>query len=871
MVEKPFALKTKKLKELLKTDLKNGLSQNEAEKRLKKNGENRLITPKSDPIWKLFLAQLQNFLIYILLAGIVFSFLAGEFIDGIIILIIVIGNALLAFSQKLKAEKDLEAIKKVAQPHCQVKRNGKIKQILASQLVLGDILILNSGDEAAADARIFKTIKLEIDESSLTGESQPIKKQVDPISDAAVLADRTNMCYKNTLILYGRGEALVTAIGMKTEVGKIASHLITTEKTATPLEKQLESVGKELGFSALIICGLIFSFNWILHQDIIHSLINSTALAIAVVPEGLPATITISLAIGVQVMRKKNAIVRQPSAVETLGSTDYLCTDKTGTITYGDMNAVRIFFDGKVHKFEEDFDIRNKTFKKIINVALSCNNATDTSGSPTERALYKIATQFIDKKLKRVDENPFDSIRKQMSTTHQKGNKYLVLIKGSPENIIKNSRHLYEKNQKIKLSSELKAKLKRENFLMSEKGLRVLAFAEKANLSTKPKGFKEAENNLTFLGFIGFKDPVRKDAIEAIEEIKKAGIVPIMITGDQQETAFIVAKEAGILEKNAKFDQSVMHGKKLKSLTDKQLKKLSENIRVYARVTSEDKLRIIKSLQSLNHVVAMTGDGINDAPAVKAADIGLAMGIRGTEVTKGAADIILTDDNYQTINTAIAQGRTILRNIKFFTSYLLSCNVSEIGVVLSALLLGLPFPFNARLLLWLNIVTDFMPAVALAYEPIKQTTMKHGPTPAGAPIIDRRMWLILAFQSFITSTVAIFVYLSFRGNHSLAVTAVFVVLALAEIFRAFTARSHVYSLFFIGVFTNNVTNLATLISFFSVLILIYIPFMRSILGTVFLHPMTFVYLSLLALFMPLTEEVTKLFIRKANFKQYREP
>ncbi|MBU0974216.1 cation-translocating P-type ATPase [Patescibacteria group bacterium] len=865
-----YTLKVEQLQKEFFIDPKNGLTSNEARKRLNQYGPNALPEPPKEPIWKKILAQFQDFLIYILIVGIAFSFLAGEYLDGFVILAIVVGNAVIAFVQEGKAEKDLEEIKKISAPYCYVKRDGKVVKIKADEVVPGDILILETGDQVAADARLISLVKLEIDESSLTGESRYVKKQLELVSHTAVLADRMNMCYKHTLVRYGRGEAIVIATGLQTEIGQIAKKLLVTEKIATPLEKQLERLGKKLGIIALSICGLIFLLNWLLRDHpLVQSIIDSVSLAIAVVPEGLPAIVTITLAVGVQAMRKKNAIVRRLPAIETLGSTDYICTDKTGTITEGEMFAVSAYFDSNFYNLRHKMDLKSESFNRLMSIAISCNNATDSSGSPTELALFQIASKFGTLKLDKFDENPFDSERKAMSTVHKGKSGFDVFVKGSPEVILNSSTHIYIDGKKKTLNFEERGQLAQDLSKMSKKGLRVLAFAYKDKLTKAPKTIESAETELTFLGFIGLKDPVRESAIEAIADLKKAGIIPIMITGDQHETAFIIAKEAGIIEKDAEIEESVVHGQQLKKMTDEQLENVCESIRVYARVEPNDKLRIIQALQAKKHVVAMTGDGINDSPAIKAADIGLAMGIRGTEVTKSVADIVLTDDNYMTISVAVANGRIILRNIKFFTSYLLSCNSSEIFIVVLAVLSGLPMPFNARLLLWLNIATDFLPALAMSYEGIKPTTMKRGPNPPGSPVIDRVMWFHIFVQTIVTTAVVLAVYLHFRQiSQGMGMTAAFVVLALGEVFRALTARSHRYSLLTIKPFRNKVSNLALIVSSILVLILIYIPFLRPIFDTVYIKPQTLVTLVGLALIMPIAEEISKWFVRRYNIQPF---
>lgn len=865
------SLKIQAFPEKFKVNFERGLTSQEAEKRLLEFGPNSLPDVPKDPWWKKFLSQFKDFLIYILMAGIAFSILAGEYLDGLVILIIVLGNAILAFIQENKAEKDLEEIQKISAPNCVVRRDGQAQTIPATAVVVGDILMLETGDQIAADARVISVVKLEVDESSLTGESRFVKKQLDPVGEEMNLADRTNMVYKHSLVRYGRGEAVVVAIGLQTEIGKIAEKLLVTEKNPTPLENQLQDLGKKLGLVALVICGLIFGLNWLVRGDtLLHAVIDSVSLAIAVVPEGLPAIVTICLAIGVQAMRKKNAIVRHLPAIETLGSTDFICTDKTGTITEGEMRAVAAYFDGQVKHFKDvDLKTQNQSFKRLMEIAISCNNASDHSGSPTEVALFQIAEAFSATRLDKLDENPFDSARKAMSTVHKIGPHITVMVKGSPEAILANSVSVFEHGKVNPLDQARLKKLHQDLSKISRSGLRVLAFAYQENLKTVPTTIKSAESGLIFCGFVGLKDPIRESAKEAIIELKKAGITPIMITGDQHETAFIIAQEAGILSLDAELETSVVHGKQLQEMSDEQLSNICETVQVYARVEPNDKLRIIKALQAKKHIVAMSGDGINDSPAIKAADIGLAMGIRGTEVTKSVADVVLIDDNYLTIASAVANGRVILRNIKFFTSYLLSCNAAEILIVLFAVLAGLPMPLNARLLLWLNVVSDFLPALAMSYEPFRIAIMHRGPNPPGAPVIDRRMWIHIFVQTLVSSVVVFLTYVYFdHFSPEMGMTAAFVVLAMGEVFRALTARSHIFSLGEIGPFKNKFSNFAVVISSALVLALVYVPLMRQIFDTVYLEPSLLVRLLGLAMIMPVAEELTKWVIRKFQIPLY---
>ena len=870
-VDNPHSLEIKQILENLNVSSQKGLSHVEAEKRLKEFGFNTIAEGEKNSWLKILLSQFNNFLIYILLVGCLVSFLSGEYIDTAIILTVVLGIGFLGFFQEEKAQKDIEALKKLASPKCNVIREGKTQQINSDKVVPGDILVLQTGDIVAADVRLIKINKLTVNETCLTGESKPVAKELKVLPEKISVGDRKNLCFMGTVIEYGGGKGIVSATGSNTEFGKIAKKLLTVRKPETPLQIQIDKVGKQLGKIFLVICFLIFLLNFkVRNQPFIGSVMDSVALAIAAVPEGLTTVVTICLAIGVNKMKKRKALIKRLAAVETLGATDIICTDKTGTITKGEMEVVEFFLPSKTFGISElkknqlDSDIKN-----FFNLIAACNDADQSSGTPTDKALFALTSRFKIKRVQNVDSNPFDPERKMLSFVYKIGNKYVSTVSGAPENIISASDFIDIGDKKSKLDQQTKDALYQELKKMAEKGLRVVAFAKNENFDTKPKSIKEAESNLVFVGLVGLKDPVHQEVVASIKAIKEAGIKPIMITGDYPETAFIIGKEAGIIDENEKFDEVVISGQELQNLSGEKLAELCRHKKIFARVSPEDKLKIVESLQKLHHVVAMSGDGVNDAPAIKKSDIGIAMGIRGTQVTRETASIVLLDDNYKTIANAIDEGRIIFKNIKLFVSYLLSTNFSEILIFAVSIILVGPVPFNARMILWLNLVTDFLPALSMAYEKGDIKMAKEKPRPVGAPLIDRYIWIHISVQTIIITIIALSIYMYFsKINPLLASTAVFVNLSLAESFKAVTSRSGKYLIFEIGMFKNKINIYALIISALLTLAVVYVPIMRRMLGTTLLPFRLLVILALLALITPFIQEITKIVIRVLKIKAY---
>ncbi len=735
----------------LKTNVKEGLTEEDVKQKYEEYGMNELKQKKKKSLFVKFLEQFKDFMIIVLIVAAVISgavgIAEGEGItDTIIILIVVVLNAIIGVVQESKAEKSLEALQKLSAHASKVLRNGKVTVVQSRELVPGDIVVLDTGDYVPADLRIIEAVNLKSQESSLTGESVPVDKNAEVISDEKVsLGDRTNMLFSSSLITYGRGKGIVVETGMNTEVGKIAEIINDTEGTETPLQAKLNKLGKTLGLAALAICIVIFIIGIAYGKDLIEMFMTAVSLAVAAIPEGLAAVSTIVLAIGVQRMVKKNAIVKKLPAVETLGSATVICSDKTGTLTQNKMTVQKIFINDRIEEVSNINNINNE-LNKLMQICTLCNDTKigenkTLTGDPTETALIDLGfnIKFDVKetlKLKRLKEIPFDSDRKLMTTVNKIGDKYLVCTKGGIDELLARC-NSYVINGEIKTNlEEYKAKISESNITMAKDALRVLAMAYK-ELDHEPtdEEMENMENNLTYVGMVGMIDPPREEVKAAVEKCKTAGIKTVMITGDHKITAVAIAKALGILEK----DEEAITGSELEEMSDEEL---TENIRkysVYARVSPEHKVRIVKAWQANGEIVAMTGDGVNDAPALKTADIGCAMGIVGTDVSKEAADVILTDDNFATIVASVEEGRRIYDNILKAIQFLLSSNVGEIIVLFLAILitpwLGSTFGIDIGLIevllpihiLWINLVTDSLPALALAVDPAEDNVMKRKP------------------------------------------------------------------------------------------------------------------------------------------------
>ena len=746
-----FNKETSEVEKELKTNIKEGLTEEDVKQKYEEYGMNELKQKKKKSLFVKFLEQFKDFMIIVLIVAAVISgavgIAEGEGItDTIIILIVVVLNAIIGVVQESKAEKSLEALQKLSAHASKVLRNGKVTVVQSRELVPGDIVVLDTGDYVPADLRIIEAVNLKSQESSLTGESVPVDKNAEVISDEKVsLGDRTNMLFSSSLITYGRGKGIVVETGMNTEVGKIAEIINDTEGTETPLQAKLNKLGKTLGLAALAICIVIFIIGIAYGKDLIEMFMTAVSLAVAAIPEGLAAVSTIVLAIGVQRMVKKNAIVKKLPAVETLGSATVICSDKTGTLTQNKMTVQKIFVNDMIEEVANINSINNEV-NKLMQICTLCNDTKigenkTLTGDPTETALIDLGfnIKFDVKetlKLKRLKEIPFDSDRKLMTTVNKIGDKYLVCTKGGIDELLARC-NSYVINGEIKTNlEEYKAKISESNITMAKDALRVLAMAYK-ELDHEPtdEEMENMENNLTYVGMVGMIDPPREEVKVAVEKCKTAGIKTVMITGDHKITAVAIAKALGILEK----EEEAITGSELEEMSDEELTKNIRKYSVYARVSPEHKVRIVKAWQANGEIVAMTGDGVNDAPALKTADIGCAMGIVGTDVSKEAADVILTDDNFATIVASVEEGRRIYDNILKAIQFLLSSNVGEIIVLFLAILitpwLGSTFGIDIGLIevllpihiLWINLVTDSLPALALAVDPAEDNIMKRKP------------------------------------------------------------------------------------------------------------------------------------------------
>ncbi len=816
---------------ILDSDIDKGLSRDEVQKRFNIYGYNELQKEEKLSPLALFFSQFKNILTIILLIATILSFVVGEPVDAIFILIIVFFCAILGFIQEFRAERALEALKNMLSPTITILRDGKEEEIVSKDIVPGDILLLEAGDKVPADARILEAHAMRCDEAPLTGESMPVTKISEPLSEKTTMADRKNMVFAGTTVLYGRGKAIVTATGMNTEFGNIAGEMMSVKSEKTPLEKRTEEIGKWLGIISLGICVLVavvsiirevFSGGRIDLPFIVTMVMFAVALAVAAVPEALAAIVTGALAIGMRQMAKKNALVRKMPAVETLGCTTVICSDKTGTLTKGEMTVRRLFFDGKTMevtgagyipsgeiKVSEGIDLKaNEGFSLFLKGGVLCNDSDlytsegkwFIKGDPTEAALLVVASKsginINDLKIKnpRIEELPFSSERKRMTTIHDiEGKGKIAFTKGAPETILNRCTHIYKKDEIRLISDEDKKEILKVNEEMANNALRVLGIAYKKIVEVCECSEDTTENGLIFLGLYGMMDPPREEAIEAINVCKSVGIKPIMITGDHKLTAVAVAKEMGI----AKDGDIFLTGEELESMPEHEFEKIVDKVTVYARVSPSNKLKIVRAWKNRGEVVAMTGDGVNDAPALRHADIGVAMGIAGTEVTKEAADMVLTDDNFATIVKAIELGRWIYDNIKKYLTYLLRCNITEVAVIGGVVMILGPeyLPLMPAAILYINLATDGLPALALGVAPPDPDIMKRPPRDPQEGVFtwDVKSFILLAL--FIE--IPFFYYLFFHDLNDItyARTEMFFLFIVLEMIIALNFRSMRYSIF----------------------------------------------------------------------------
>lgn len=857
---------TKSKEEVLRsldTNAAAGLSSQEGEKRLQSFGRNELEVKKKESLLKKVIGQLEDPMIIVLLIAAFLSYVSSGFedwIDSVIILLIVVINAIISISQENNANKSLEALQKMSAPLAKVIRNGKLEHVETATLVPGDIIELEAGDLVPADVRILSAANLKADESAMTGESVPVnKKALEALPEDTVLADRKNMLISSTVITNGRATCVVTSTGMKTEVGRIANMLISEDDNTTPLQRKMAEISKLLSIICLGICVLMFIVGLLYSRPILEIFMMAVSLGVAAIPEGLAAIVTIVLALGVQRLVKRHAIVKKLPAVETLGAASVICSDKTGTLTQNKMTVVETFVHGSA------------TPQQLLVIGALCNDSKLTvngsefqvTGDPTETAFVskayeeKLDKNELEANMPRVAEIPFDSERKLMSTIHKTEQGYRVMVKGAPDVLLNRCRIDEAEAQKIAA----------KNADMASNALRVLGVAYK-DITEVPEELtsEDIENHLTFVGLVGMIDPPRQEVKEAVAQCYDAGIRPVMITGDHKLTAVAIAKELTIFRSG----DLAMTGSELDMMPQEILEEEVEKYSVYARVSPEHKMRIVKAWQAKGMVVAMTGDGVNDAPALKVADIGCAMGITGTDVAKGAADMILTDDNFATIVHAVEQGRGIFSNIKKSIQYLLSCNIGEIITIFVATALNFhQMPLVAIQLLWLNLVTDSLPALALGMEPVEPGVMKQKPRDSRKSIFADGFAASMIFYGVLVGAITLAAY--WLGEYVLsdptvadgtANTMTFATLVFGELTRAFAVRSETRSIFSIGVFSNSAMNKAFLVSLALQLAVLFIPFLQEIFKVQSLTGIEWVIVILLSLVPLIVSELTKAFRSK---------
>ena len=828
---------TKSLVEMSETfDINKGLTDAQVEESRLKNGENKLKEIKGRSIWNQIIDQFKDTTIIILLVAVVINIQFGDKFDSFVILAIIILNAVIGVVQEGKAEKSLKALQDMSTPHAKVIRNGQEQSISSEDVVVGDLLVLDAGDLVAADVRIVDSKSLKVQESSLTGESVPVDKLADYVAeDDAVLGDRTNMAYSSGMVSYGRGRGLVVATGMDTEVGKIATLIQGTKNEVTPLQKQLNQLGKYLGIGAIAACGLMFAVGTLNGVDPLEMFLTAISLAVAVVPESLPAVATIVLAMGVNRLVGRNAIVRNLNSVETLGGASVICSDKTGTMTQNVM-TVQEYWTGA-------------TKEDLARGLLLCNDSRKINnvwvGDPTETALSawsEVVGLDAEQELlthTRLDEVPFDSGRKRMSTINEINGQNVVFVKGGVDEVLAKVTHYISEGEVRPMDDAYLEKIKTENKRLGVKALRVLTLAYK-NVNESELSEAEIESDLIFMGLVGMIDPARPEVAEAIAISKQAGIKVIMITGDHATTAEAIGRDVGLLEEG----QEVLTGKELDLMSEEELFDRVQNIGVYARVSPEHKMRIISAWKHHGHVVAMTGDGVNDAPALKRADIGAAMGIVGTEVAKSAADMVLTDDNFATVVVAVEEGRRIKDNIMKAVSYLLSCNVGELLALLVAILLNWKSPLLPIHLLWVNLVTDSLPALALGIDEAEDDIMDRKPDMSGSLISKSMLWRI-AYQGIVIGGVTLLAYMygvGYLGEHGglesveQGRTMAFIVLAFSQLLHSFSIHSSSKSVL-TSFWKNKWLIGATIINALMILAVLFVPILNDLfkLGTLDTH------------------------------------
>jgi P-type Ca2+ transporter type 2C len=855
------------IEKALDTDFSGGLSEKQVDQRIKTQGYNELQEGEKQSALLLFFSQFKDFMVLVLLAATFVSGLLGEYIDAIAIIAIVLINGILGFFQERKAEKSLQALKELSAPQVQVLRNGEWSKIPSKELVVGDIIKFTSGDRIGADVRLIQTSSLEIEESALTGESVPVQKHTDAlrVKDLGI-GDMENIAFMGTMVTRGSGVGVVIATGMKTAMGQIANLLQNAETMETPLQRRLEQLGKILITTALILTVLVVAIGVLQGHELYTMFLAGVSLAVAAIPEGLPAIVTVALSLGVQKMIKKNAIVRKLPAVETLGCASVICSDKTGTMTQNKMTVTHLWSGGKTwtvggvgyepsgnfSRNNENIDVKKeKALQQLLMFGILCNHANlivrddeyILDGDPTEGALLVSAMKagFERKSLLKqyeiIREFPFDSTRKMMSViVRDSQGREFVVTKGAPDVLVGLSESLLLNDKIQNMSKEYKTDVQNAINDLASQALRTMAIGYKPLTSNVLSiSEKEAEKDLIFIGLQGMIDPPRPEVREAVKECKAAGIKTIMITGDHEITAKAIAKQLGILTKNSK----VLDGKALSEMSLDELEEVVDDVSVFARVSPEHKLKIVKALQNRGHIVAMTGDGVNDAPAIKAADIGVAMGITGTDVAKEASSLVLLDDNFATIKAAIKEGRNIYENIRKFIRYLLASNVGEILVMLFAMILGLPLPLVPIQILWVNLVTDGLPAMALGIDKPEDNVMKRGPRHPKEGVFARGLGWKVVSRGFLIGSMTLIAFMITYNQHPdeliYAQTIAFATLVMAQLIHVFDCRSEI-SILSRNPFGNPYLVWSVISSILLMLVVIYYPPLQPIFHTVAIDP-----------------------------------
>ncbi len=877
----------------LNVDPGEGLNDREAELRLNKYGSNELKEEKGTTFLSKLVAQFSDFLVLILIGAAIVSMAMGESRDAIVILVVVVINALLGIYQEGKAEKALDALKKMTSPDAKVIRAGKTVIIPAHTLTPGDIVLLDAGNIVPADLRLIESSNLRIEEASLTGESVPVEKKASEVHEGeAPLGDRHNMAYMSTIVTSGRGKGVVVGTGHDSEIGKIATMIQSLDDEATLLQRRLNQLGKMLGTATIGICAIVFGIGILQGREIFEMLMIAISLAVAAIPEGLPAIVTIVLAIGMNRMVKRHAIVKKLLAVETLGCTTVICSDKTGTLTQNEMTVTKIYVNnrkiditGTGYEPKGEFKIDENgvsedlfdNLNTLLSIGILANDARlekidgmyKIIGDPTEGALVTLAgkaditCEDINKLFPRIEEIPFDSGRKMMTTFHKNfvPQRIVSFTKGAPDIIISNCGFIKDGDEILPFTYDMKKEVLGVNSGFAKDALRVLAFAyreyEELPDDINPDSI---ETNMIFVGLAGMIDPPRPEVKEAIKLCKQAGINTVMITGDFRDTALAIAKSLGMAE----TEDQTMTGAEINNISDEELKEAVKRIRVFARVSPEHKVRIVSALKTNGNIAAMTGDGINDAPALKRSDIGVSMGITGTDVAKKTADLILTDDNFASIVSAVEEGRVIFDNVRKFVYFLLSCNIGEIFLVFVSILLNLPVPLIPIQLLWLNLVTDSFPALALGVEKGDPNIMNQKPRNPDEPILNRRMIIGIVLQSIAVAIASFSAYwwgINRYGMNNIleARTIAFATLILSELLMVFSTRSSRYTALEIGIFSNKKLVQGVSLSFLLMLVVIYIPLLNPIFGTFPLGLSEWKIILPLAFIPLLPGEITKLF------------